>query len=339
MRILGAALCGALSLSASAATYKWLDEQGNPHYSDRIPPEQVQLKHFRLDEQGREVEIIEGAKGPERLKREQQLKRLRAETARLLGEQRNRDISLLRTYGSEAEMHLALNDQIGQMDASIHILEKYRGRHMENLRTQEKRAADLERQGQEVTASVLKAIEDERHQIVGYDDKIRSLEDKKRIITTHFTKDMERFRSLKAGMAQPGQSGLGEVLAPDDESESGSQAISAVACSTEAICAKAWDLARRYTIQKAGTALVTDADRIVQTASPQADQDIALTLARIAAHTEDMLFLDVRCRQSSLGQELCAGPRVREIRSGFKVFIEAGMGPAQTDSDADEKSR
>ncbi|QJD29235.1 DUF4124 domain-containing protein [Methylococcus geothermalis] len=323
-RALGLALWGALALpgAAMAATYKWVDEQGNVHYSDSVPPEQTRQKHFRLDAQGRQIEVIEGAKSPEMLQREQMLRRLRAETAGLIEEQRNRDMALLRTYASEEDMRLALNDQIVQSDASVLILKKYRARHADILRTQEKRAAEMERQGQAVAAQVLKAIEDERRRIADYEDKIRVLEDKKRIIEDRFSRDMERFRALKAEQVRSSHGALGEVFAADDDSGG----LSAVACSSEAICLKAWALARSYVLRKADTPLAMDTERLVYTSTPLSDQDMALTLARIAGHGEETVFLDIRCRQSSLGRELCAGPKARDIRAGFRSSVEAGMG-------------
>ncbi|QXP85688.1 DUF4124 domain-containing protein [Methylococcus sp. Mc7] len=323
-RVTGLALCALLAMPwvAPAATYKWVDEEGRAHYSDSVPPERSRQKHFRLDGQGRQVEIIEGAKSPETLKRERALRHLRAETARLVEEQRNRDGALLRTYVSEEDMRLALNDQITQSDASVHILEKYRARHADILRTQEKRAADMERQGQAVAAQVLKAIEDERRRIADYEDKIRVLEDKKRIIADRFGRDIERFRSLRAEQARASHGALGEVFAGDG----GSGVLSAVACSAEAVCAKAWALARSYVLGKTDTPLAMDTERLVYTSVPLSDQEIALTLARIAGPEEETVFLDIRCRQSSLGRELCTSPRVQEIRAGFRASVEAGMG-------------
>lgn len=69
-----------------------------------------------------------------------------------------------------------------------------------------------------------------------------------------------------------------------------------------------------------------DTERLVYTSVPLSDQEIALTLARIAGPGEETVFLDIRCRQSSLGRELRASPRVREIRAGFRASVEAGMG-------------
>ncbi|QXP91897.1 DUF4124 domain-containing protein [Methylococcus capsulatus] len=322
-RVTALALCVWLALvgAAPAATYKWVDEAGRVHYSDRIPPEQSRQKRSLLDSQGRQVEVIEGAKSPAALERERALRHFREETARLIEEQRNLDGALLRTYASEEDMRLVLNDQILQSDASIHILEKYRSRHMDILRTQEKRAADMERQGQAVTPQLLKAIEDERRRIADYEEKIRILEDKKRSIADRFGRDIQRFRSLKAERARTGQGALGEVFAGGDDG-----VLSAVVCSSAAVCAKTWALARAYAIGRADTPVAIDTDRLVYTSVPLSDQEIALTLARITGPDEETIFLDVRCRRSSLGLELCASSRVRDIRAGFRAHVESGMG-------------
>src|SRR6266581_9592124 len=49
------ALAYAASRDAHGATYKWIDEKGIIHYSDKMPPDAVNRAHVELDRQGRQV--------------------------------------------------------------------------------------------------------------------------------------------------------------------------------------------------------------------------------------------------------------------------------------------
>src|SRR5690349_11325983 len=55
------ALAYAASRDARGATYKWVDEKGLVHYSDKMPPDAVNGAHIELDKQGRQVKKVEQA--------------------------------------------------------------------------------------------------------------------------------------------------------------------------------------------------------------------------------------------------------------------------------------
>ena len=44
-----AALCAAISMSAEAKLYKWVDDQGTTHYGETIPPEYANRDTKQLD--------------------------------------------------------------------------------------------------------------------------------------------------------------------------------------------------------------------------------------------------------------------------------------------------
>lgn len=321
--LLGSSLAGMLFCAgASAETFRWTDEQGNVHYSDRVPPDQAKHRRSKLNPQGMEVEVIEGAKSPEQLAREKQLKQLRAEQQRLMAEQRDRDLSLLRTYRSEEEMHMALQGKLSTIDSAVKITTANRQRQEEILLGQEKRAADLEVQGQAVPRNLRDNIDTTRRQIASYQEKTKNLEAEKLAITERFSKDIERFKALKAAQQDPAlSSGWHEQDSPTNEVP----IVSAVVCHPDAICDRAWTLAKAYVQANTNKPLVTETDRILQTAAPMEDKDIALIITRIEGKTEDTVFLDVRCRSSSLGEEWCASAKVKDIRAGFKPYIENGL--------------
>ena len=91
------------SSTTTHKVYKWVDEQGEVHYGDRIPPEYAAQAHGVINGQGVEVEHTDAQKSAEQLALEEQ-KKLDAE------ERANRDRNLLTTYGSVQEIE-HLRDQ------------------------------------------------------------------------------------------------------------------------------------------------------------------------------------------------------------------------------------
>lgn len=306
---------------SAAGTYRWVDEQGKTHYSDQVPPEEAKHERARLNEQGRQVEHFEAAKTPEQLARDRQLKLWRAEQHRLLTEQHDRDLALLRSYRSEDEMQQALQGKFATIDAVIKVVLSNRQRQDDYLQTLQQKAAELELQGKPVAQAQRGKIEATRRQIASHQEKINGLEADKKAIADQFARDSQRFRLLQA---RRGELERTTFWYDAPESRQDDATLAAVVCQPGAPCDKAWALAKRYVQLNSSLPLFTETDRILQTLSPQTDSDIALIAVRIDSKTDSTLFLDVRCRPSSLGEELCGSTKAKEIRAGFKPALQAG---------------
>jgi hypothetical protein len=332
--LLAAFAAAFLGQSAGAETYRWQDENGVTHYSDQVPPEAAKQRRTRLSPQGRELGVIEAAKTAEQLRREQQLKQLRIQQDKVLAEQRDRDLALLRTYRSPDEIYKALQEKLDMLDNTSKIVEMNRQRQKEFLTGQEQRAADLERQGKPVPQSLRDLIQATQRQVASYDAKLRELQTEKTSISERFLKDAARFKAITTQAQQQNpreHSGLNLSIVADKTGKD-EIIISAIACGAGAVCDRAWELAREYILKHSGTPLSVETEKILQTPAPATDQDFAMTVTRFAAKSEEILFLDVRCRPSSIGEEVCSGPRVKEVRANFRAYIEAGLGASSSGS-------
>lgn len=326
-------LAGFVRAEGGPGTYRWQDESGATHYSDQIPPDQAKQRRSKLSPQGQEIAVIEAAKTAEQLRREHQLKQLRAQQEKILSEQRDQDLALLRTYRSVEEMYTALKGQLDTLDSTAKIIDANRQRQRSALASQEQRAADLERQGQPVPQNLKDLIAATRHQIANYDGRIREIEAEKGGISERFAKSVARFKAIQAQRQQNAneQPGTSFSISSDKGGKDGI-VISAVACAVGAVCDRAWELARDYILRNsAASGLSVETDRILQTPNPAADKDFGMTVTRIPAKSEDILFLDIRCRPSSIGEELCSSVRVKDLRANFKSFIEMGLGARAPD--------
>jgi hypothetical protein len=115
----------ALCAPAGATTYKWVDEKGIVHYTDKIPTDAVNKGSTVLDKQARPVKKIDPALTPEQIRAreaEDEQKRL---AARVSEEIARRDRALVASYTTEAEIDLARTRALGTIDAQIDSAQSY----------------------------------------------------------------------------------------------------------------------------------------------------------------------------------------------------------------------
>jgi len=110
---------------AAAATYKWVDDQGVVHYSDKVPPEAVNKGATIMDKQGRQVQKIEPAPTPEQRKAMDAAAEQKQATAKAHEERARKDRALLLSYTDEGEIEVAKKRALATVEAQIQSAETY----------------------------------------------------------------------------------------------------------------------------------------------------------------------------------------------------------------------
>lgn len=114
--------------AGAGALYKWIDENGQIRYSDRLPPNQVKKKHQQLNSQGVVLSTKEAAKSDEELAAEAEARRKleeqEAEEAKLKEAQYKNDQVLLLTFSSEEELGMARDDRLEVLESVIQLINK-----------------------------------------------------------------------------------------------------------------------------------------------------------------------------------------------------------------------
>ena len=190
----GAALW--LASPAKAATYKWVDEKGVVHYTDKIPTEAVNKGSTMLDKQARPVKKIEPAATAEQIR----AREIEEENRRLLAkaneEIARRDRALLSSYTTEGEIDLARSRALGTIDAQIDSSVAY-------TQSLTKRREDLEKQKAKYTTTVIPvALERELEGNDSELEKTAALIDQKRreraAVVARYDADKGRWRELRS---------------------------------------------------------------------------------------------------------------------------------------------
>lgn len=303
-----------LGNASAAKLYRWVDQDGNVHFSDQVPPEAIQGAHSQLNKQGMTVERQQAVKSAEEKAREEELERLRKEQQRLAAEQQARDKALLRTFRSEDDIVLTRNGKLAAVDSQIQLTQSNIKRLKRTLANMQANAAKMEKQGRTLSQKYRDDITATQRQIEDSYAAILRREQEKAQIVASYDRDLARFRQLR---------NLNEDKAPSPRDKPSVFLDTVVGCEAGAQCDRYWSKARAYVEQHATTPVQVDSERILMTAPPRRNTDLSLTVSRQSPSDGpgERIFLDVQCRDTALGAEFCDSPAVEAVRSGFKPGI------------------
>jgi len=192
--LLAAASVLAGTSPARAAMYKWVDEKGVVHYTDKMPPEAVDKASVELNQQGIPVKKTEKALTVEQRRamaadeeRQRQAGRQQEEVAR-------RDRALLSSYTSEAEIDLSRNRALQTINSVISSTQAF----SEQLykRKAEVEAKKVEFKGKSENASLDRELESIDAELARQADLIAQKKRETTVIVAKYDADKQRWREL-----------------------------------------------------------------------------------------------------------------------------------------------
>jgi hypothetical protein len=211
--LLPALLLGAVLLAvvprAHAALYKWTDERGIVHYSDKMPADGVNRASYELSRQGLTIRKTEQARpAPQRVapKSESEEQRIRqAERDRLLAARRDR--ALVESYTNENEIELAKSRAVATIEGLVQSAEAF-------IAQMQKRREELEAKKatfapRPVPGSLQREIETIDSEVGRQNEFIAAKRKESATVAARYDSDRQRFRELR------GETG-GSVVTTDD---------------------------------------------------------------------------------------------------------------------------
>jgi hypothetical protein len=310
--------CFNLSLTCNAGKlYKWVDDEGRTHYSDKLPPSETHRARSHLDQHGITVQKVDAAKTDEELRQEREQERLRLERQRVLEKQQALDRVLLRTFRTEDDILMTRNGQLQAVETHIRVTQSNIKRLKSTLDEMEQFAAQRELSGKLVSKKMLKDIEVKRQALQDAYSSIIDREHHKNRIRQSFAKDLNRFRELKK---------LNTDTNPIEEAkESFSNALQNVYdCQADRTCDKPWKLAKQYLKKHSTTPVKIDGTNIIITAEPVNEGDISISMSRIedSRKGNTVIFMDLQCKKDTKRNIACEKtPEVMQIKAGFQQAL------------------
>lgn len=333
MPLLALALAAAPLCASAQQLYRWVDDDGKVHFSDRLPPEASDKARVELSEDGIPLRAVERAKTREEWFQEQELERLRREQQALIDKQRRQDEILLRSYRSADDLILMRDGKIAAIDVMI---QQVRGniRRMQNrINRLQEDAADLERAGKPIHPTLERDIASTKGGIESEMAQILRHERAKQGIFEDFASDLERFQRLK------------EVREPvvDSTGDQVRQTLkNLVFCATNRECDLLWGQAVGYVETHATQPIESLSSNVAITASPEDEDDISLIVSRIPNDPKNpdagnVLFLDLQCRSYTETASSCRTPKRIEVLEGFRTAL-LGEDAEQAPSSAEKEN-
>lgn len=190
------------SLLAAGTLYRWVDEKGEIHYGDRVPPEEVKLDREILNEYGVAVKFLPHELTAEELVTLQRQQAIKAAEQQRIHEADQRDKVLLNTYLSVEEIVALRNRRKELLDGQIHVTEAY----LKNLRTKLiKLQTDSARfqpynpdpNAPPINSRLAKELSNTLKSILVYEQTLIDTRSKQTQLVAKFASDIDRYRHLR----------------------------------------------------------------------------------------------------------------------------------------------
>ena len=203
-----------LAANASAAeVYRWVDENGEVHYTQSLPPNFKDKGHDVLNERGivLDEDLSLTPEPPPEKPEEEVLPELPRDSSgmqrpkALYSEaemQRRMDNFLMLRYGSQQEIIDAMNVEIKQLAYDRRLLETTKKSMIDSYRGQIRQAANRQRAGQQVDENVVIAIDLLQSRLVTNSESLYNLEARELEIRAEFGKQLDRYLFLEEEWAE-----------------------------------------------------------------------------------------------------------------------------------------
>lgn len=192
-----------------AATYKWTDDKGVVHYTDKIPPEALNKGNVQLNKEGVPVKRTDPTLTPE----QRRAKEVEEERARQAARERElvdrRDRALQSTYTTEGEIDLARSRALATIDAQVQTAANYSAlltKRKAELETSRASGGDKQAPGaiERELASINVALEGQTNLIAA---KLKE----SAIVTARYEADKKRWQELRS-VSETSARGAGNVV-------------------------------------------------------------------------------------------------------------------------------
>jgi hypothetical protein len=176
--------------------FKWVDENGEIQYGDRVPPQYATKERSLIDDQGRTVKVYDAAKTPEQRAEAKALAKQQAEQKKLSEQQAVRDHSLLATYSSEEDMLQTRDGKIASVETLIQLTNSRIESMQKRLGELTKDAAEFERSGKKLPEGLVSQMKNIQEQIQQNEAFVDQKEKEKEQLSLKFDEDIKRYREL-----------------------------------------------------------------------------------------------------------------------------------------------
>ncbi len=182
------------SFYAQAVMYKWVDEEGQMHFGDKIPQKYQVKAHDELNEKGMTTQHREAAKTPAERAEEIRLEEERRVTALEEKKERQLDRELLDTYTTERDLIIARDSRLDAVAIQMELSEIIISSSNKKIEAMEKQAAEIKASNREVPIELNNRIDNEKQQVTVQTRIMKKHKKRSDNISKKFHGYIERYR-------------------------------------------------------------------------------------------------------------------------------------------------
>lgn len=186
------------SFSAHAKLYRWIDEDGQMHFGDKIPPKYLVKEHDVLNEQGVRVKHREAAKTAAEKAEEKRLKKEKDKAALIARKKKQRDRVLLDTYTTERDLIVARDSRLDAVGSQIKLAETIIRDSNKKIESMENQISQIIASNRDVPMDLYDLVDTEKQQVAVQTRVMENHIKRREEISAQFNDYIERFNVLKA---------------------------------------------------------------------------------------------------------------------------------------------
>lgn len=184
------------SIQAAERYFRWTDEQGQIHYADHIPDAAVRAGKDVINKRGLHVGHIERARTAAEIAAAEAAAQAEREAEKRAAAQAAYDRVLRATYTSVADIEKSRDDKVALLESQIRLLQGARQHDLDEQRELLQRAADLERLGREVPASISDRLRNLRGMVQRKERQIEAKRAEQAEFRERYQVEIDRYREL-----------------------------------------------------------------------------------------------------------------------------------------------
>lgn len=185
------------SFSVQAKMYKWVDENGQMHFGDKIPQKYMEKEHDELNERGMKVKHKEAEKTAQEKAEEQRLEEERKKAAIEAEKKKKLDRVLLDAYDSESDLMVARDSRLDAVASQILLSEAIISESNKKIESMEKQVAEIKASGREVPKNLYEGIAIEKQQVASQARVMDSHKKRSSEISEKYNDYIKRFRDAQ----------------------------------------------------------------------------------------------------------------------------------------------
>ncbi|MEN8128953.1 MAG: DUF4124 domain-containing protein [Pseudomonadota bacterium] len=185
------------SPTLQARLYRWVDDDGQVHYSDKVPPKQAQRERKVFDDEGNLIATVAAPKLKQQTETEQKQAALEDEKHKKQKEQAAFDQGLLRTFSSAQQLKTVRDERLKIIELMLANLE-YKLSGLREKQSQLKQDEDAAKEDQGPALEKIKKHQQRvRSEIDSVNEQLTVQIKKKKETEERFESYIKRFAELE----------------------------------------------------------------------------------------------------------------------------------------------